>query len=99
MASVQSVFAREDTLFGVCEALGQDFGFNPVYLRVLFALGLFLDPFATPAAYVGLGVLVAFSRWLVPERPAAAAEAAAKEEPAEALNDQAQAWEELALAA
>ena len=34
MASAGSIIARDDTLLGVCFALGEDFGFNPVYLRV-----------------------------------------------------------------
>ena len=32
-------FTREDTLFGVCEALGEDFRFNPLLLRVAFGAG------------------------------------------------------------
>ena len=28
---------RAHTIFGVCEAIGEDFGFNPVFLRVPFA--------------------------------------------------------------
>ena len=29
-------FTREDTLFGICEALGEDFRFNPLLLRIAF---------------------------------------------------------------
>ena len=64
-----SVFARDDTLFGVSAALGEDFGFNPQFLRMLFALGLFWNPAAAVVAYAGFGVLVAVARWLVPEPP------------------------------
>jgi phage shock protein PspC (stress-responsive transcriptional regulator) len=28
---------RSHTILGVCEAIGEDFGFNPVFLRVPFA--------------------------------------------------------------
>jgi phage shock protein PspC (stress-responsive transcriptional regulator) len=74
MASSGSVIARDDTLLGVCFALGQDFGFNPLYLRILFAVALLFKLPEAIAAYVGLGVLVAFSRWLVPDpRPVEAA--------------------------
>src|ERR1043166_10247988 len=31
---------REDTLLGVCEALGEDFRFNPLLLRVALGAGL-----------------------------------------------------------
>ena len=61
-----SVFARDDTFFGVCEALGEDLRFNPNLLRVAFALLLFWSPVAAIGGYVGAGVLVAITRWLVP---------------------------------
>ncbi|KKC24007.1 PspC domain-containing protein [Sphingomonas sp. SRS2] len=67
-ASNQPVFARHDTLFGVCEALGQDLGFNANYLRLAFAVAILPAPVAVISAYVGLGVLVALSRWLFPVR-------------------------------
>ena len=95
------MLARDDTLFGVCEALGEDFGFPPTLLRIAFALVLFVSPAAALGGYAVGGVLVALSRWLVPDPVAPAAEAA----PAAAANDdlqeqaQAQAWEELARAA
>jgi len=31
-----NLFRRRDTFFGICEAVGQDFGFNPLYLRLAF---------------------------------------------------------------
>lgn len=66
--SQPSLFARHDTFFGVCEAIGQDFGFHSNYVRVALGLGLLLSPLATVAAYVGAGVLVAISRWVYPAR-------------------------------
>ncbi|HYG28596.1 MAG TPA: PspC domain-containing protein [Allosphingosinicella sp.] len=71
----QSVFTREDTLFGVCFALGADFGFDPTWLRLLFAILLFWSPVAAVGAYAGVGMLVALSRWLAPDPVDAAAEA------------------------
>ena len=97
MTGARSVFARDDTLFGACHALGEDFGFNPTWLRVLFALGLFLSPAAAVAGYAACGALVAAARWLVPDPPPGAAEAEAA--PADEGERQAQAWEELAAAA
>lgn len=89
-----SVFARDDTMFGVCEALGQDFGFNPTILRVLFGIGLFWGPVTALALYAACGALVAASRWLVPDPRQ---ELQADAQPMQAINDEAQA--ELPLAA
>ena len=61
-----NVLTRDDTFFGVCQALGEDFGFSPNYLRVVFGVGLLWNPLAMVAAYAAAGVVVAASRWLVP---------------------------------
>ncbi len=66
-----SLFARHDTFFGVCEALGQDFGFNANWLRLTIAVGLLLNPVAAVAAYVGMGVVVLVARLVFPSRAAA----------------------------
>jgi len=57
---------REDTLFGVCEALGEDFRFNPLLLRVAFGAGLFLNPMLAIGGYAAAGVVVLASRLLSP---------------------------------
>ena len=67
MASARSIVARDDTLLGVCFALGQDFGFNPLYLRILFAMVLFWSPAAAFGGYAVLGAIVAVSRRLAPD--------------------------------
>lgn len=86
------VFARHDTFFGVCEALGQDLGFNANYLRLAFALAILPAPVQVLAAYVVLGALVALSRWLFPVSGTGAqtaeAPAAAQPAPIEGHNDQ-----------
>lgn len=97
MTGARSVFARDDTLFGACHALGEDFGFNPTWLRALFALGLFLSPAAAVAGYAACAALVAVARWLVPDPSPAPTEPEAA--PANEDERQAQAWEELAAAA
>ena len=66
------VFNRPDTLLGVCEALGQDLRFNPIWLRIALSVGLLWNPWAMIAAYLGLGVAVAAARLLTPERKTAA---------------------------
>lgn len=69
-----SVFARDHTILGVCEALGEDLGFNPVLLRIAFAVGLFFSPLGAPALYAALAVLVAFTRLVAPNPKPVAAE-------------------------
>lgn len=68
--SQQALFFRHDTFLGVCEGLGQDFGFNPTYLRLALAVALLVAPVATFAGYVGFALLIALSRWLFPPRKA-----------------------------
>jgi phage shock protein C len=61
---------RSDTILGVCEAIGQDFGINPTWLRLAFIAPIFFAPVWTIAAYLGLGVLVAGTRLLFKDKPA-----------------------------
>ena len=60
-------FFRDDTIFGICEALGEDFGLNPNWLRALIGGGLLFSPVMTFALYAACGFLVLLSRWLVPD--------------------------------
>lgn len=64
-----NLFTRPDTMFGVCQGLGEDLGINPNYLRLAVPLPLFLYPVATIAAYAILGVIVLTTRLLIPNRP------------------------------
>jgi phage shock protein PspC (stress-responsive transcriptional regulator) len=81
-----SLFAREDTMLGICQGVGEDLGFSPNILRVALALGLFLSPVATAAAYAVMGVAVLASRLIWPDRRSEAQAAATAVEPA-AVND------------
>lgn len=86
-----NLFLRNDTLFGVCEGLGEEFGFNPNWLRIPFAAGVLWNPVAIIGIYVALGAVFALSRWIYP-RPRAAAAApqlATNNEPAIAANSEA----------
>ena len=88
-----SLLARDDTFFGVCQAIGDDFGFNPNWLRVALPVLLFLNPTLTLAGYAAAGVVVFVSRWFYPEpRVAADAEARVDREPVEVEQD----WVQLA---
>ena len=78
-----NLIARDDTFFGVCAAIGEDFGFSPNWLRIALAVTLFWNPLATLAVYAGAGAMVALSRWLAPN-PRPALEAPAAEAPAAA---------------
>ena len=57
---------RSHTILGVCEALGEDFGFNPVFLRIPFAASVVYSPLLAIGAYFALGALVLASRMLFP---------------------------------
>ena len=64
---------RNDTVLGVCEAIGQDFGFHPNWLRLTLASLFYFFPMGVIGTYLGLGVIVAFSRWFAPDGFEAAA--------------------------
>lgn len=78
-----NLFTRDDTLFGVCEALGEDFRISPLLLRLGMTVFLFFNPLAAVGAYLGAGILVALSRWIAPN-PSLAAPARAEPEAAAA---------------
>ncbi len=90
-----NLFRRRDTFFGICEAVGQDFGFNPLYLRLAFIAPLFFFPVQTFAAYFALGLVVLASRLLFPAQAAGQPALTAIETDA----PQAEKTSELALAA
>ena len=83
---------RSHTILGVCEAIGEDFGFNPALLRIPFAATVLYSPMWAIAAYFALGLVVLASRLLFPKAKTVAAVQA--ETPA-AANEQ----QELAKAA
>jgi len=58
---------RSHTILGICEAIGEDFGFNPILLRVPFAATVLWSPMWSIAAYLGLGLVVLASRLLFPK--------------------------------
>lgn len=77
---------RPHTILGVCEGLGEDFGFNPTFLRVpLAAMVLWSIEYAV-VAYLALGVVVFASRVIFPDRKSQAGATAASAQP-EAANE------------
>lgn len=73
---------RSYTFLGVCEAIGEDFGFNANYLRVPLGAIVVFNIWAAVAAYLALGVLVLASRLLFPTRRTAEVSAPANPLPA-----------------
>lgn len=68
---------RSDTILGVCEGIGQDLGFNPLYLRLVFAGLFYFSPLMVIGSYLALGAGLALARWLYPVRATPVAQAAA----------------------
>jgi len=77
---------RSHTILGVCEGLAEDFGFNPIFLRVPLAALVLWSPLMAIGLYFGLGAIVLASRLIFPRPAAADAPTAA----AYADNDQAE---------
>jgi phage shock protein C len=50
--------AKLDNLFGVCHALGEAFGFNPLYLRIAIVFGILINFEVTALLYLAAGVAV-----------------------------------------
>jgi phage shock protein PspC (stress-responsive transcriptional regulator) len=61
-----NLFTRDDTFFGVCEALGEDFGFPPILLRLPLGIAVLWNPVIILSAYFGAGILVFLTRRLYP---------------------------------
>lgn len=58
MSTAAPLAPPRDNLFGVCNAIGQAFGFNPLYLRVAFMLGMLVNFQVAGLAYVLAGIAV-----------------------------------------
>jgi phage shock protein C len=76
---------RSHTILGVCEAIGEDFGFNPVLIRVPLAATVLWSPLMAIGGYLVLGAVVLLSRMLFPK---SSAEPEAISHQAEAANEQ-----------
>ena len=64
---------RSHTILGVCEGLGEDFGFNPVFLRIPLAASVIWSPMIAIGGYFALGLVVLASRLLFPKAKASTA--------------------------
>jgi phage shock protein PspC (stress-responsive transcriptional regulator) len=59
---------RSHTFLGVCEAIGEDFGFNANFIRIPLGAIVVFNIWAAVGAYLALGVVVLASRLLFPPR-------------------------------
>lgn len=66
MQLFRSFITDERNLFGVCAALGHDFGFNPLLLRLVFGVSLLWNPVVVISAYAFAGLFVLVSHLLFP---------------------------------
>ena len=89
-----NLLTRDDTFFGVCQAIEEDFGIPSNILRVAFGLPVIFFPLPVLSVYFGLGAIILVSRILAPRpkrkaapQPLEAVEAAPAA-PAEADADQ-----------
>ncbi|HKX91196.1 MAG TPA: PspC domain-containing protein [Sphingomicrobium sp.] len=61
-----SLPARPHTILGVCEGIGEDFGFNPIFLRIPLAVMVIWSPLVAFSTYFALGAVVLAARLLFP---------------------------------
>lgn len=61
-----NLFTRSDTFFGVCEGIGEDLRIPPNLLRVALAGLAFWNPLVAAGTYACAALLVALTRWLIP---------------------------------
>lgn len=62
----RSTAQPQDNLIGICSAVGEDFAFNPFWLRLTLGALFVLQPVGIVVCYVALGVAVLISRLVLP---------------------------------
>ena len=62
------LFNRPDTMLGICEGIGREFGFHPNLLRVALAVPLVWNPLVAIGIYLALGLALLISRVAMPSR-------------------------------
>ena len=62
-----SELGQPERLFGICKAVGDHMGFNPIFLRIGLIGLLFFGPALMIGAYVGLGLIVGVSHLVFPK--------------------------------
>ena len=67
-----NVFLRHDTIFGTCQTIGDEFGFNPNWLRAPLAAAILASPTGAIGFYLGLSIVVLVARLVFPSKAAPA---------------------------
>ncbi len=65
-AETKPLAAPKDNLLGICNALGSDFGFNPLWLRLALGAVFVVQPVGVVVAYLALGLVVLAARLVFP---------------------------------
>ncbi len=58
----------KDNLIGICNAVAEDFGFNPLWLRLALGAAFIVQPVGVIIGYLGLGLAVLVSRLAFPNK-------------------------------
>ena len=58
---------QPERLFGICQAVADHLGFNPIFLRIGLISLLFFGPALMFGAYAGLGLIVGVSHLVFPK--------------------------------
>lgn len=66
MTSVKPRSSSKDNLLGICHAVGEDFGFNPLWLRLALGAAFVVQPVGVVIGYLALGLAVLVSRLAFP---------------------------------
>jgi phage shock protein PspC (stress-responsive transcriptional regulator) len=77
-----------DSLFGICQAAGEDLHISPFFLRVGLISVMFFNPLLMIGAYLGLGLVVGVSRVLFPKPQTEVQVEVSVEQPEQFLREQ-----------
>lgn len=72
--STTHVDPKPDDLLGICAALGEDFGFDPLWLRIALGAGILWNPAVIVGIYLALGLVVLATRLAFPDAEPAASD-------------------------
>lgn len=75
MTDPHAAAPKKDNLFGICNALGEDLGIDPLWPRLLFATTFIFDPAVVIASYFAIGALLLAVRFAFPRPKPARADA------------------------
>lgn len=76
------VHSHPETILGTCQAIGDDLGISPNWLRALFGIALVWNIAIAISAYLALSAAVALLRWILPDERATVDQAVAGNDPA-----------------